>query len=187
MLFGLYDPDEGEVLLRGEPIKMQGPRDAIRRGVGMVHQHFQLVPVFTVAENIMLGAEETSGPFLDPSAAGAADPRDVGPLRSAVDPEALVEDLAVGTQQRVEILKALYRQADILILDEPTAVLTPAETDELLGVMKELAAAGHVDHLHHPQAARGHRRVRHHHGVAGRQGGRHHHPRRPPTGPGWRR
>jgi ABC-type uncharacterized transport system ATPase subunit len=142
MLFGLYDPDEGEVLLRGEPIKMQGPRDAIRRGVGMVHQHFQLVPVFTVAENIMLGAEETSGPLLDPSAAGKRIREMSDRFGLSVDPDAMVEDLPVGTQQRVEILKALYRQADILILDEPTAVLTPAETDELLRVMKELAAQG---------------------------------------------
>jgi len=142
MLFGLYEPDEGEVLLRGEPVRMDGPGDAIRRGIGMVHQHFQLVPVFTAAENIMLGAEATTGPFLDPAAAG----RRIGEMSARfglrVDPDALVEDLPVGTQQRVEILKALYREAEILILDEPTAVLTPAETDELLGVMKDLAASG---------------------------------------------
>ena len=143
MLFGLYEPDEGEVLLRGEPVQMQGPGDAIRRGVGMVHQHFQLVPVFTVAENIMLGAEATSRPVPRPDGRrrrGSASMSHRFGL--AVDPDALVEDLPVGTQQRVEILKALYRQADILILDEPTAVLTPAETDELLEVMKDLAAEG---------------------------------------------
>ncbi|MFV0308498.1 MAG: ABC transporter ATP-binding protein [Desertimonas sp.] len=142
MLFGLYEPDEGEVLLHGEPMRMSGPGDAIRHGLGMVHQHFQLVSVFTVAENIMLGAEESHGPFLDPRAAARRIREMSDRFGLSVDPDALVEDLPVGTQQRVEILKALYRQADILILDEPTAVLTPAETDELLGVMGELAAEG---------------------------------------------
>jgi simple sugar transport system ATP-binding protein len=142
MLFGLYEPDAGEVLLRGEPVRLEGPGEAIRRGVGMVHQHFQLVPVFTVAENIMLGAEQTHGPFLDAASAGARIREMSDRFGLAVDPDALVEDLPVGVQQRVEILKALYRRVDILILDEPTAVLTPAETDELLGVMRDLAAEG---------------------------------------------
>ena len=142
MMFGLYEPDGGEVLLRGERVRMDGPGDAIRRGVGMVHQHFQLVPVFTVAENIMLGAEETNGPFLD-TVAASRQIRDMSQrFGLTVNPDALVEDLPVGVQQRVEILKALYRKADILILDEPTAVLTPAETDELLGVMRDLAQHG---------------------------------------------
>jgi general nucleoside transport system ATP-binding protein len=142
MLFGLYRPDEGQILIRGEEVKLHDPGDAIRRGVGMVHQHFQLVPVMTVAENVMLGAEPHKGPFLNIGSASAR----VRELSKAyglqVDPTALVEDLAVGTQQRVEIIKALYREADILILDEPTAVLTPAETDELLKVMRDLAAKG---------------------------------------------
>jgi len=142
MLFGLYEPDAGEVLLRGEPVRMSGPGEAIRRGVGMVHQHFQLVPVFTVAENIMLGAEETNGPFLDTAAASRQIREMSERFGLTVNPDALVEDLPVGVQQRVEILKSLYRKVDILILDEPTAVLTPAETDELLGVMKDLAEHG---------------------------------------------
>src|SRR5690606_17943936 len=108
----------------------------------MVHQHFQLVPVFTVAEHIMLGAETAKGPFLDKAAASARIRDMAERFGLAVDPNAYVEDLPVGVQQRVEILKALYREADILILDEPTAVLTPSETDELLGVMRELAAQG---------------------------------------------
>ncbi len=142
MLFGLYEPDEGEVLLHGEQVKLADPGDAIRRGIGMVHQHFQLVPVFTVAENIMLGAETTNGPFLN-SAAAAERIRDMAQrFGLAVNPYAYVEDLPVGVQQRVEILKALYREVDILILDEPTAVLTPSETDELLEVMRGLAAQG---------------------------------------------
>ena len=143
MLFGLYHPDEGEILIKGEAVQLRNPGDAIDRGVGMVHQHFQLVPVFTVAENIMLGAETHTGPFLDTATASQR----IRELSHAVRPRPsiptpLVEDLPVGTQQRVEILKALYRKADILILDEPTAVLTPTETDELLKVMRDLAANG---------------------------------------------
>lgn len=142
MLFGLYDPDEGEVLVHGQPVEMSGPGDAIRHGIGMVHQHFQLVPVFTVTENIMLGAETTTGPFLDAGSAAARISEMAERFGLAVDPYAYVEDLPVGVQQRVEILKALYREVEILILDEPTAVLTPTETDELLQVMRDLAAQG---------------------------------------------
>jgi ABC-type uncharacterized transport system ATPase subunit len=142
MLFGLYHPDGGEILINGEVVHLRNPGDAIERGVGMVHQHFQLVPVFTVAENIMLGSESHTGPFLATSAAAARIRELSKQFGLAVDPDALVEDLPVGAQQRVEILKALYRRADILILDEPTAVLTPSETDELLKVMRDLAAHG---------------------------------------------
>jgi simple sugar transport system ATP-binding protein len=142
MLFGLYHPDEGEIVIGGEPVRLRNPGDAIARGVGMVHQHFQLVPVFTVAENIILGAETHKGPFLDTRTADERIRELSARYGLTVDPDALVEDLPVGTQQRVEILKALYRGADILILDEPTAVLTPAETDELLKVMRDLASAG---------------------------------------------
>ncbi len=142
MLFGLYRPDEGEVRIRGEVVQVRNPGDAIRRGLGMVHQHFQLVPVMTVAENVVLGAEPRRGPLLDLRAAA----RRVRELSErfglAVDPDAVVEDLPVGTQQRVEIIKALYRDAEILILDEPTAVLTPQETDELLQILRDLAARG---------------------------------------------
>jgi simple sugar transport system ATP-binding protein len=142
MLFGLYQPDEGEVFINGEEVQLHDPGDAIRRGVGMVHQHFQLVPVFTVAENIMLGDESTAAGLLTPGAASKRIRGLASQYGLYVDPDAMVEDLPVGTQQRVEILKALYRRADILILDEPTAVLTPTETDELLAVMRELAEQG---------------------------------------------
>jgi ABC-type uncharacterized transport system ATPase subunit len=142
MLFGLYHPDEGEISINGEVVHLRNPGDAIARGVGMVHQHFQLVPVFTVAENIVLGDESHAGPFLTTSVAAARIRELSHRFGLAVDPDAVVEDLPVGTQQRVEILKALYRRADILILDEPTAVLTPTETDELLKVMRDLAANG---------------------------------------------
>jgi len=143
ILFGLHPPDEGEMFLDGEPFQPRSPADSIRAGIGMVHQHFKLVPVFTVAENVMLGVEPTG--FL-----GRLD-RQRGRQRVAelseryglaVMPGATVEDLSVGVQQRVEILKALYREARCLILDEPTAVLTPREIDELMRIIRELAEAG---------------------------------------------
>jgi ABC-type uncharacterized transport system ATPase subunit len=143
ILYGLEQPTHGEILLDGRTVKIQNPQRAIDLGIGMVHQHFQLVPVMTVAENMILGHEPTrGGAMLDLESA-----REMVRTLSAkhglpVDPDAEVEDLPVGTQQRVEILKALSRSVDLLILDEPTAVLTPQETDELLGVMKELAASG---------------------------------------------
>jgi general nucleoside transport system ATP-binding protein len=144
-LYGLLQPDEGEILVDGEAKVFRSPRDAIAAGIGMVHQHFMLVPVFTVAENIALGAEEVRGGPL-----GILDRRrnrrDVLETSKKyglpVDPDALVENLPVGAQQRVEIVKALTREVDLLILDEPTAVLTPQETDELLAVMRGLAEAG---------------------------------------------
>ncbi len=142
MLFGVYDPDDGEVFLNGQPANISDPGDAIDQGMGMVHQHFQLVGPLTVAENIVLGAEPRRGLFIDTKKA-ADDVRDLSERFGLdVDPDAVVEDLPVGIQQRVEILKALYRGAEILILDEPTAVLTPQETDELLQVMRELADSG---------------------------------------------
>jgi ABC-type uncharacterized transport system ATPase subunit len=144
-LYGLLQPDEGEILVDGEAQVFRSPRDAIAAGIGMVHQHFMLVPVFTVAENIALGAEEVRGGPL-----GLLDRRrnrrDVLETSAKyglpVDPDALVENLPVGAQQRVEIVKALTRDVDLLILDEPTAVLTPQETDELLAVMRGLAGTG---------------------------------------------
>jgi simple sugar transport system ATP-binding protein len=142
MIYGLYEPDEGEILIQGEAVRLKGPRDAIRRGIGMVHQHFQLVPVFTVAENVILGDEPHRGPFVNMRKATAEVARLAQEFGLQVDVNAKVEDLPVGTQQRVEILKALYRKADILILDEPTAVLTPQETDELLRVIKGFADSG---------------------------------------------
>jgi simple sugar transport system ATP-binding protein len=142
MLYGIYTPDEGEVRVRGEPVRIAEPGDAIAMGIDMVHQHFQLVPPLTVAENIVLGAEPVRAGFVDLDRAM----REVAELSARyglrVDPAAVVEELSVGVQQRVEILKALYRGAEILILDEPTAVLTPQETDELLQIMRDLAASG---------------------------------------------
>jgi len=142
MIYGLYEPDEGELLINGEAVRLKGPRDAIRRGIGMVHQHFQLVPVFTVAENVILGDEPHRGPVVNMRKARAEVARLAEEFGLQVDVDARVEDLPVGTQQRVEILKALYHKADILILDEPTAVLTPQETDELLRVVKGFADSG---------------------------------------------
>jgi ABC-type uncharacterized transport system ATPase subunit len=139
ILYGLYRADEGEILIDGSPVHFDSPGDAIAAGLGMVHQHFMLVPVFTVTENVMLG-NETAGRF------GLLNQRDA---RSAVveisrrfgfdiPPDAVVEELPVGVQQRVEVVKALYRQAQVLILDEPTAVLTPQETEELFRVIRAL-------------------------------------------------
>lgn len=141
-IFGLMTPDAGTITIKGNSTRIKDPKDAIQRGIGMVHQHFQLVPVMTVAENLMLGHETTKGLVLDLDGARDMVRELSAKHKLAVDPDAEVEDLPVGTQQRVEILKALSRRVDLLILDEPTAVLTPQETDELLGVMKELAAGG---------------------------------------------
>ena len=141
-IFGLITPDTGTVSVKGDTTPIKDPRDAIARGIGMVHQHFQLVPVMTVAENMMLGHESARRGMLDLDGAREMVRELSARHNLSVDPDAEVEDLPVGTQQRVEILKALSRSVDLLILDEPTAVLTPQETDELLGVMKELAASG---------------------------------------------
>jgi general nucleoside transport system ATP-binding protein len=143
VLYGLLHPDEGEILLDGQQVSFGSPRDAIRAGIGMVHQHFMLVPVFTVAENVTLGVERTRAlVMLDRRRAR----RDVLELSERygldVNPDALVEDLPVGTQQRVEIIKALLRDASVLILDEPTSVLTPGETEDLFRVVRELKAGG---------------------------------------------
>lgn len=142
MLFGIYQPDEGSISLRGEAITSDGPGEAIRRGIGMVHQHFQLVPPLSVAENIVLGAETTKAGFLNRRAAEAEVKALSERYGLAVEPGDIVGELPVGIQQRVEILKALYRGAELLILDEPTAVLTPQETDELLTILRDLAAGG---------------------------------------------
>lgn len=141
-VFGLVRPDSGEIRIKGEPIGFGDPADVIKRGVGMVHQHFQLVPVMSVAENIILGDEPGRFGLINKKEAYA----EVRALSERygleVDPAAIVEDLPVGMQQRVEILKALRKEVDLLILDEPTAVLTPQETDELLGVVRALAEGG---------------------------------------------
>ncbi|MEF3273808.1 MAG: ABC transporter ATP-binding protein [Chloroflexus sp.] len=142
ILYGLYHQDQGEIYVKGELIRISNPHESIARGIGMVHQHFQLVPVMTVTENIILGNEVTNGPFLDRKQAAERIRTISERYGLAVDPNALVADLDVGMQQRVEIIKALYRNADILILDEPTAVLTPQEADELVRVMRTLTAQG---------------------------------------------
>ncbi len=143
VLYGLLQPDEGEILLDGKPQRFATPAGAIRAGIGMVHQHFMLVPVFTVAENVTLGLEETHALGLLDRRRMRRDVRDLSEQYGLqVDPDALVEDLPVGVQQRVEILKALRRQASVLILDEPTAVLTPSETEELFRIMRDLRAGG---------------------------------------------
>ena len=143
VLYGLYTADEGEVLLDDEPVNFAGPGDAMAAGIGMVHQHFMLVPVFTVAENVMLGHEPTKGGGrLDLDQARAKVREIADRFGFHVDPDALVEDLPVGVQQRVEIIKALSRDAKVLVFDEPTAVLTPQETDELMAIMRQLKADG---------------------------------------------
>lgn len=143
ILYGLYKPDEGEILVRGQKREILSPRDAIASGVGMVHQHFMLIPVFTVTENVMLGDEDVlTGGLLDRRKASARIREISEQYNLAVDPGAYVRDLPVGIQQRVEIIKLLYRNADILILDEPTAVLTPQEVDELFGIVRTLTEQG---------------------------------------------
>lgn len=143
VLCGLYSPTEGDILIDGKPVTFDGPGDAIRAGIGMVHQHFMLIPVFTVAENVVLGVEPT----------GRLDHLDLRKARAQVraindqyglqvNPDAKIETLPVGVQQRVEIIKVLFRQADVLILDEPTAVLTPQEVDDFFQIVKSLRDAG---------------------------------------------
>ncbi|HEY8498242.1 MAG TPA: ABC transporter ATP-binding protein [Limnochordales bacterium] len=145
IVYGLLQPDAGEIRLEGRPVVFRSPADAMRAGIGMVHQHFMLVPVMTVAENVVLGAEPVRGRFvLDVGRAV----RDVEAISRRfgfqVDPAARVGELPVGVQQRVEIIKVLYRQARVLILDEPTAVLTPQEVDELFRILRGLKEAGHA-------------------------------------------
>ena len=143
ILYGLYQPTEGEIYVGGEKIEVHSPSDSIHAGVGMVHQHFMLVPVFTVAENVMLGEEATKpGGFLDRAKAAAKVHQISEQYNLAVDPNSYVRDLPVGVQQRVEIIKLLYREADILIFDEPTAVLTPQEANELFKIMRSLTDQG---------------------------------------------
>ncbi len=142
VVFGLYQPDKGTILVRGEQVQISGVHEAIDHGIGMVHQHFQLIPVFTVAENIILGNELTNGPFLDLNEARSRIRALEERYGLAVDPDAKVGDLSVGQQQRVELVKALFREADILILDEPTAVLTPGEVDDFFAIVRSLVDQG---------------------------------------------
>src|SRR5512143_2557165 len=144
ILYGLYQPDEGEIRVNDQPVQIISPHDAIARGIGMVHQHFMLVLPLTVTENIMLGQESVTSASKALGGLSVLDRRSVAArVRELseqygleVDPDAFVRDLTVGAQQRVEIVKALYRNADILILDEPTAVLTPQEADDLMRIMR---------------------------------------------------
>ena len=143
ILYGLYQPNEGEVLIDGKPVKIKSPLDSMRQGIGMVHQHFQLVPPFTVAENIALGLRSSRDPLTDLDMVSKRILELADKYGLHVDPNALVWQLSVGQQQRVEILKALYRDAALLILDEPTAVLTPQEVDELFVTLRKLTDTGH--------------------------------------------
>ena len=144
VLYGLYRPDQGEVRINGQAVHIGSPLDAIRLGIGMIHQHFMLVPSLTVAENVALGLPSSRGPLTDLDRVA----KRIWELAEAyglkVDPNAYVWQLAVGQQQRVEILKALYRGADLLILDEPTAVLTPQEVDELFVTLRQMKLEGHA-------------------------------------------
>jgi ABC-type uncharacterized transport system ATPase subunit len=142
ILYGMERPSSGEILLRGQAVQISNPQEAIRSGIGMVHQNFMLVPSFTVAENIVLGTEPQRGVLIDRAAAIEATLALSKQYGLAVDPTAVVDAIPVGTRQRVEILKALYRGADVLILDEPTAVLTPQETTELFAAIRQLVRAG---------------------------------------------
>lgn len=143
VLYGLYTQDEGDIFIRGERVQIEDPNDAIARGIGMVHQHFMLVPVLTVTENVILGVEPTRNRiFLDRRTATRSVRRISEQYGLRVDPDATISNLSVGVQQRVEIIKLLYREADILILDEPTAVLTPQEVEDLFAIIRSLVEQG---------------------------------------------
>lgn len=142
VLYGIYQPDAGRILIDGEPVTFNGPGQAVAAGIGMVHQHFMLVPVFTVAESVALGYEPTDAGIINKKKAAEKVKELSARFGFDLNPDAVIEDLPVGVQQRVEIIKALSRDAKVLILDEPTAVLTPQETDELIAIMKELKASG---------------------------------------------
>ena len=143
ILYGLYQQSEGEILLDGQPVEIQTPTDAIRRGIGMIHQHFMLVDTLTVTENVALGLDSSRGPLLDLDRVEQRVRALSEQYGLQIDPRAPVWTLAVGERQRVEIIKALYRGADLLILDEPTAVLTPQEVDELFVTLRQMADDGH--------------------------------------------
>ena len=173
VLFGLVQPDEGEILIDGQPQHLGSPSDAIRAGIGMVHQHFMLVPVFTVAENVTLGMERTRVLGLLDRRRTRRDVRELSERYGLeVNPDALVEDLPVGVQQRVEIIKALLRDASVLILDEPTSVLTPGRDRGTVPHHAGPAGRRPVPRLHLAQAQRGPGDRRHHHGHPARPGGR---------------
>src|SRR6266567_2222313 len=143
ILYGLYSADEGQILMNGKPVSITSPKNAIELGIGMVHQHFMLIPVMTVTENIVLANEPVHGGVLfDEEAAKKRVAEVARTFKFSVDPHARVQNITVGQQQRVEIMKALYRNADIVILDEPTAVLTPQEATELFEILRTLTREG---------------------------------------------
>lgn len=142
IIYGIYEPDGGEIFVDGKEVKINDPRVAIKNKIGMVHQHFMLIPVFTVLENIVLGKEDTRGLFLNMEKARKKVVALSKKYGLEIEPDALVADLPVGVQQRVEILRALYREANILVLDEPTAVLTPQEAEKLFEIMRDLRDSG---------------------------------------------
>lgn len=142
VLFGLYQPEEGTIKVKGQEVKIKGPLDANALGIGMVHQHFKLVHNFTVLQNIVLGMETVEKGLLKMDDARKKVMELSKRYNLFIDPDARIEDITVGMQQRVEILKMLYRDNEIMIFDEPTAVLTPQEIDELMAIMKNLTAEG---------------------------------------------
>ena len=156
VLFGLYQPEAGEIRVHGEKVNITSPNIANDLGIGMVHQHFMLVQNFTVTENIILGAEPKAGLKIDRAAAREKVRQISEQYGLAVDPDAKIEDISVGMQQRVEILKTLYRGADILIFDEPSAVLTPQEIKELIQIMNRLDCGREIDYLDYPQTEGNH-------------------------------
>ncbi len=144
ILYGLYHQDKGNIFINDELVKINSPTDAIKHGIGMIHQHFMLVPTLTVAENVALGLPSTYGPLTDLKRVSARIIKLADTYGLKINPEAYIWQLSVGQQQRVEIIKALYRGADLLILDEPTAVLTPQEVDELFGIMRQMVSDGYA-------------------------------------------
>ncbi len=144
ILYGLYRPDEGQILIDGSPVQIELPHDAIRIGIGMIHQHFMLVPTLTVAENVALGLASSRGPLTDLDVVSKRIQTLAEMYGLQVDPNAYVWQLAVGQQQRVEIIKVLYRGAALLILDEPTAVLTPQEVQDLFVTLHQMVKDGHA-------------------------------------------
>ena len=144
VLYGMYHPDEGKILLNGKPVSIASPTDSIDLGIGMIHQHFMLVPTLTVAENVALGVPSKRGPLTDLVEVSKRIVELAGVYGLKIDPDAYIWQLSVGQQQRVEIIKALYRGAALLILDEPTAVLTPQEVDELFAIMRQMVKDGHA-------------------------------------------
>ncbi|MDR1664131.1 MAG: ABC transporter ATP-binding protein [Clostridiales bacterium] len=142
VLFGMYQPEAGSIFMRGKPVRINGPNDATRLGIGMVHQHFMLVHNFTVLENIILGVEDAQNGLLEMKRARKKVTEISAKYKLTIDPDARISDITVGMQQRVEILKMLYRENEVLIFDEPTAVLTPQEITELMKIMRGLVAEG---------------------------------------------